>query len=176
LTVPQSDNRVFADVTLTPKTWLVFADDLSIIAQNAFPAVPLPNTPGTAPAPPPATQSFGLNIAGLPPTFQRRTRFYIDTASATLRVVPTWNLGLGYSYQQNNLTTYMALQNDSATNYLLDEPAVPYKQITQAYWGESSYTFRQRFGLNLRLTYNSARTGSVPTLIRTMRRCSATST
>jgi hypothetical protein len=71
-------------------------------------------------------------------------------------------MGLGYSYQQNNLTTYMAFQNDSSTGYILDEPAVPYKQITQAYWGESTYTFKQRLGLNLRLTYNSARSGMRP--------------
>jgi len=164
LIVPRSDNRVFANLTLTPSSWLTFANDTDIIVQNAFPAVALPNTPGVAPAPPPATQSFGLNIAGLPPTFQRRNRFYTDTASATLRVQPTWNLGLGYSYQQNNLSTYMAFQNDSATNYILDEPAVPYKQIIQAYWGESTYTLRQRLGLNLRLTYNSARSGMRPDL------------
>jgi predicted CXXCH cytochrome family protein len=164
LTVPQSDNRFFANLTLTPATWLVFANDTNILVQNAFPAVPLPNTPGALPASAPFSPLFGINIAGLPPTFQRRNRFYIDTASATVRALPTWNLGLGYSYQQNNLTTYMAFQNDTGTNYALEEPAVPYKQITQAYWGESTYTFRQRFGLNLRLTYNSARSGMRPNI------------
>ena len=165
LTVPRSDNRIFADVTLTPSSLLVFANDTSIIVQNAFPAVPLPNTPGVTPlSAPGATGSFGLNIAGLPPTFERRNRFYIDTASATLRALPTWNLGLGYSYQQNNLSTYMAFQNDNATGYILDEPLVPYKQIVQAYWGDSNYTYKQRLGLNLRLTYNSARSGFRPDL------------
>jgi predicted CXXCH cytochrome family protein len=170
LIVPQSDNRVFADVTLTPKTWLVFANDTSINVQNAFRAVPLPDTPGAVPPcspslpPCPFSQSFGLNIAGLPPTFQRSNRFYIDTASATLRALPNWNLGLGYSYQQNNMKTYMAFQNDNATSYILDEPLVPYKQISQAYWGDSNYTFRQRLGLNLRVTYNSARSGMRPDL------------
>jgi predicted CXXCH cytochrome family protein len=141
LIVPQSDNRIFSNFTLTPAALLTFANDTSIIVQNAFPAIALPNTPGD---------------------FQRRNRFYIDTASATVRVLPTWNLGLGYSYQQNNLTTYMAFQNDNGVGYVLDQPAVPYKQITQAYWGESSYTYRQRLGLNLRLTYNSARSGFRP--------------
>ncbi len=165
LTVPRSDNRIFADVTLTPSSLLVFANDTSIIVQNAFPAVPLPNTPGVTPlSAPGATGSFGLNIAGLPPTFERRNRFYIDTASATLRALPTWNLVLGYSYQQNNLSTYMAFQNDNATGYILDEPLVPYKQIVQAYWGDSNYTYKQRLGLNLRLTYNSARSGFRPDL------------
>jgi predicted CXXCH cytochrome family protein len=141
LVVPRSNNRTFADVWLTPTTWLVFTNDTSIILQNAFPAIPLPNTPGD---------------------FQRRNRFYIDTASATLRFVPGWNLGLGYSYQQNNLTTYMAFQNDAGVGYVVDEPAVPYKQITQAYWGESTYTVKQHLGLNLRLTYNSSRSGMRP--------------
>jgi len=109
--------------------------------QNAFPAIALPNNPGD---------------------FQRRNRFYINTATATIRALPEWNLALGYSYQQNNLNTYMAFQNDSAAGYVYDQPVVPYKQITQAYWGESGYTFRQRFGLNLRLTYNSARSGFRP--------------
>jgi hypothetical protein len=116
--------------------------------QNAFAAVPLLRSDGS----------------GLPGDFQRRNRFYTDTASATLRFVPGWNLGLGYSYQQNNLTTYMAFQNDSAAGYVLDQQNVPYRQISQAYWGESTYTVKQRLGLNLRLTYNSARSGFRPDL------------
>lgn len=162
LLVPQSNNRTFLNVWLTPAKWLVFSNDLDITVQNAFPAVALPNTPGVLPLPPPATQTFGLNIAGLPPTFQRRNRFYVETLSANLHFVPDWNLGLGYSYQQDNLTTYMAFQNDSGTGYLLEEPTVPYKQITQAYWGESTYTFQKRLGLNLRITYNSSRSGMRP--------------
>jgi predicted CXXCH cytochrome family protein len=146
LIVPQSNNRVFADVSLTPTKWLVFTNDTSIILQNAFAAIPLLRSDGT----------------GLASDFQRRNRFYTDTASATLRFVPSWNLGLGYSYQQNNLTTYMAFQNDSAVGYVVNEPAVPYKQISQTYWGESTYTVKQRLGLNLRLTYNSARSGMRP--------------
>jgi predicted CXXCH cytochrome family protein len=141
LLIPKSNNRVFADLTLSASSWLVFTNDISVIAQNAFEAIPLPNTPGN---------------------FQRRNRFYIDTASATVRVLPTWNVGLGYSYQQNNLTTYMAFQNDSGVGYVVDQPVLPYKQINQAYWGESSYTVKQRLGLNLRLTYNSARSGMRP--------------
>jgi len=135
----------------------VFANDTNILVQNSFPSPSLPNTPGESPG-------FGANISGLPPDFQRRNRFYIDTASATLRVVPGWNLGLGYSYQQNNLTTYMAFQNDSSVNYVVDQPAVLYKQLSQSYWGESSYTLKQRLGLNLGLTYNSARSGFRPDL------------
>ncbi len=141
LVVPRSDSRIFNSFTLTPVSWLSLANDTSIILQNAFPAIALPNTPGD---------------------FQRRNRFYIDTLSGSFRIQPGWNIGAGYSYQQNNLTTYMAFQNDNGVGYVFDQPAVPYKQIAQAYWGESSYTFRQRFGLNLRLTYNSARSGFRP--------------
>src|SRR5208337_4348684 len=164
LIVPQSNNRAFADIWLTPAQWLVFSNDFGITVQNAFPAVPLPNTPGVLPLPPPATQSFRLNIEGLPPTFQRRSRFYTETADVTFRFVEGWDLGLGYSYQQNNFTSYMAFQNDSATGYILDEPNVPYKQITQAYWAESSYLAKQRLGVNFRLTYNSSRSGMRPDL------------
>ena len=143
LVVPQSNNRVFGNLTITPVTWLSFANDTSIIVQNDFSAIPLPNTPGD---------------------FQRRNRFYIETASATLHPLPDWNLGVGYSYQQNNLTTYMAFQNDNTVGYVFDQPAVPYKQISQTYWGETGYAIKQRLGLNLRLTYNSARSGYRPDL------------
>jgi predicted CXXCH cytochrome family protein len=148
LVVPRSNNRIFADVTFTPVTWLNFTNDTSIIVQNDFAAIPLLRSDGT----------------GLPGDFQRRNRFYFNTTSATLRVVPAWNLGLGYSYQQNNLTTYMAFQNDSAAGYVFNQAAVPYKQISQTYWGESTYSLKQRLGLNLRLTYNSARSNFRPDL------------
>jgi predicted CXXCH cytochrome family protein len=146
LIVPQSNNRMFADVWFTPTKWLVFSNDTSVILQNAFPAIPLLRSDGT----------------GLSSDFQRSDRFYFETLSANLRLVPDWNLGLGYSYQQNNLTTYMSFQNDPGVGYVINEPAVPYKQITQAYWADSSYLVKQRFGLNLRLTYNSSRSGMRP--------------
>jgi predicted CXXCH cytochrome family protein len=158
LLVPRSDNRVFTDVWFTPSPKISLSNDFSVIVQNAFPAVPLPTTDFSAPA----AAGFGTDIAGLPPTFQRRDRFYFETLSATFRLVPEWYLGLGYSYQQDNLTTYMAFQNDSSVGYVLDEPAVPYKQIAQTYWGESNYLLKQRLGVNFRLTYNSSRSGIRP--------------
>lgn len=167
LTVPQSDNRMFANVTLTPRSWVMLANDTNVMVQNDFAPVPLPNSPPNLVSPstaPGATGSFGLDIGGLPPTFQRSNRFYFNTVSTTLRPLPSWDLGLGYSYQQNNMKTYMAFQNDNATGYILDEPLVPYKQITQDYWGETGYVYRQRAGLNLRVTYNSARSGFRPDL------------
>jgi len=146
LIVPQSNNRVFADLTYTPSRWLIVTNDTSVILQNAFPAIATLRADGN----------------GVDGNFQRRNHFYYETLSGTFPVLPEWNLGLGYSYQQNNLLTYMALQNDAGANYVVDEPAVPYKQITQGYWFESTYTARERLGLNLRLTYNSARSGFRP--------------
>jgi predicted CXXCH cytochrome family protein len=157
LIVPKSNNRVFASVWLTPKPWLTFSNDTSINVQNAFPSPALPSTPSLA-------QGFGGDISGLPANFQRRDRFYTDAASAEIRPLPVWNLGLGYSYQQNNLTTYMAFQNDSSTNYVVDEPSVPYKQLSQVVWGDSTYTVKERLGLNLRFTHNASNSGYRPDL------------
>ena len=56
----------------------------------------------------------------------------------------------------------MAFQNDPGPGYVVNEPNIPYKQITQAYWGGTTYTLKQRLGLNLRLTYNSSRSGMRP--------------
>lgn len=164
LIVPQSNNRAFLNVWVTPVNWLVLSNDVDITVQNAFSPVQLPSSADAVPPSPPTplTQSFGFSISGLPSTFQRYNRFYTETLSATVRPLPDWSLGLGYSYQQNNLATYMAFQNDFATGYILDEPLVPYKQITQAYWGQSSYTLNRRLGLNVRVTYNSSRSGFRP--------------
>jgi hypothetical protein len=157
LIVPQNQNRTFANLTLTPANWLVLSNDTSITVQNTFPAVALPNTPTAA-------QGFGGDIAGLPLDFQRRDRFYTDAASATMRFIQGWDLGLGYSYQQNNLTSYMAFQNDSSVNYVADEPNVPYKQLSQVFWGDSTYTVKQRFGVDLRITHNASSSGFRPDL------------
>lgn len=135
LTVPGDNSRIFADVTLSPVSWLSFTNDTLIIVQNAFPVI------------------------------QRRNRFYSDTAVASLTPAPSWNLELGYSYQQNNLATYMALQNDPGAGYILDAPLTPYKQLSQTYWVQSASSFfRQRLGFNARFTYNSARSGIQPDL------------
>jgi len=129
---PKSNNRIFGDVTLAPTRWLTFTNDASIFVQNAFPII------------------------------RRRNRFYADTADATLTPAKNWNLDLGYSYQQNNLGTYMAFQNDVGVGYVLDEPFVPYRQLSQTYWIQSSYKFKNRLGLNLGLTHNSAHSGMRP--------------
>jgi predicted CXXCH cytochrome family protein len=157
LIVPKSNNRVFASVWLTPKPWLTFSNDTGIDVQNAFASPALPNNPSQA-------QGFGGDISGLPANFQRRDRFYTDAASAEIRPLQAWNLGLGYSYQQNNLKTYMAFQTDSSTNYVVDEPSVPYKQLSQVVWGSSTYTVKDRLGLDLRFTHNASNSGYRPDL------------
>jgi predicted CXXCH cytochrome family protein len=157
LIVPKSNNRLFASLWITPTPKLTLSNDASIVVQNAFPAAILPNSPIAAPG-------FGGDISGLPPNFERRDRFYTDAASAAMQVVPAWNLGLGYSYQQNNLTSYMAFQNDSSTAYVVDEPLVPYKQLSQVVWGDSTYTVKDRLGLDLRLTHNASSSGFRPDL------------
>jgi predicted CXXCH cytochrome family protein len=126
------NHRVFADVTLTPAPWLTFTNDLSIILQNAFPVI------------------------------HRQNRFYVETASATLAPVPFWNLVMGYSYQQNNLATYMAFNNDAAAGYVVDEPFVPYHQLTQSYWIQSAFKYKDRAGLNVSLAHSSAHSGMLP--------------
>jgi len=143
LIVPGRNHRVFGSLWVTPKPWLTFSNDASTVVQNAFPSVPLPNNPGN---------------------FQRRDRFYTESASACLHPVPEWNLGFGYSYQQNNLTTYLAFQNDSSVGYVVDDPAVLYKQLSQVVWGDSTYLVKQRFGLDLRLTNNASSSGYRPDL------------
>jgi predicted CXXCH cytochrome family protein len=159
LIVPGNNNRIFASVWLTPKPWLTFSNDTNIDVQNTFPSPALPNTPTD-----PSNVGFGEDIAGLPANFQRRDRFYTDAASAEIRPVSAWNLGLGYSYQQNNLNTYMAFQNDSSVNYVVDEPLVPYKQLSQVVWGNASYLVKDRFGLDLRFTHNASNSGYRPDL------------
>jgi len=131
----KSNNRIFGNLTLMPKRWLVFSNDTSIIVQNAFPVI------------------------------QRRNRFYAETANATvspLKKVPSWDFELGYSYQQDDLGTYMAFQNDKAAGYVVDEPFVTYGQLSQAYWIRSAYKYKQRWGLNLGLTHSSAHSGMLP--------------
>ena len=134
LLIPGSNSRIFGDVVLAPKRWLILTNDANFIVQNAFPVI------------------------------ERRNRFYVDTADATFGLLKDWNLDLGYSYQQNNLGTYMAFQNDSTAGYVVDEPFVPYRQLSQTYWVKSGYKFKNRVGVNLGLLHNSAHSGMLPNL------------
>lgn len=153
---PGSNNRIFTDVWITPHPWLAFSSDTSILVQNAFPSPLLPDTPNAAP-------DFGQDISGLPSNFQRRDRFYLETLSATLHPVSPWTISLGYSYQQNNLTSYAAFQNDASVNYVVDEPNVPWKQLTQAWWANTAYEAK-RGGIELAITRNDSSSSFRPDL------------
>ena len=157
LIVPGSNNKVSATLWITPKPWFTFSNQTFIIVQNAFPSPLLPYTPNQPP-------DFGEDISGLPLHFQRRERFYTDAASATFHPVTAWTLGLGYSYQQNNLESYMAFQNDASVNYVLDQANVPWKELTQAWWANSTYTLEQHLGLDLAITGNASSSGFRPNL------------
>ncbi len=158
LIVPEDQNRTFANLWFTPTPRLTFVNNTSILVQNSFPADPLPDDPN------PTYQGFGQDISGLPPVFQRRDRFYTEAANVSFQAAREWDVAAGYSYQQDNLTSYMAFQNDSSVNYILDEPNVPYKQLSQVYWGDSTYTLKQRLGLDLRLTHNASSSSFRPNL------------
>jgi predicted CXXCH cytochrome family protein len=140
LSIPGSNNRIFANVTLTPRPWFTLSNDTSIIIQNAFP-------------------TFATSV------FQRKDRYYVETLNAAFPIRPDFRMEFGYSYQQFMLNSYMAIQNDPGANYVLQEPFVPYNQLSQTYWGGIGATlFHQRLGINARVTYNSARSGMTPDL------------
>jgi predicted CXXCH cytochrome family protein len=150
LIVPEDQNRTFADIWFTPTHWLTFVNNTNIVVQNSFPNDPLPDSPNLT------SQGFGQDISGLPPVFQRRDRFYTEAANVSLQLVQDWDIAAGYSYQQDDLTSYMAFQNDSSVGYIVDQANVPYKQLSQVYWGDSTYTLKQRLGIDLRLTHNAS--------------------
>jgi predicted CXXCH cytochrome family protein len=135
ITVPGSNNRIVTNVVVSPAAWLSFSNDANFIIQNAFPAV------------------------------QRSNRFYTETAAVSLHPRPLWDIEFGYSYQQDNLATFMRLMNDPAVNYVLDEPLVPYRQLSQTYWVQwGTQLLHQKLGFTARYTYNSARSVMNPDL------------
>jgi hypothetical protein len=82
VTDPQTNHRVFSDVTLTPVRWLTFNDDVSILLQQSFPAV------------------------------QRSYHSYVNTSYVNLRPIPQWSVALAYTYMQDNLKTDMIFAAD----------------------------------------------------------------
>jgi hypothetical protein len=134
LTEPGRNNRVFGRVTFSPVAWFTVSNDTSLMFEDDFPII------------------------------ARRNRFYLDTASATVVVTPAWNVQLGYAYQRNDLSTYMAFQNDPTAGYVLDIPTVPFDQRNRTWWGQSTLNWRRHLALNIRLTYNSAFSAMRPAL------------
>jgi len=130
---PGTNHRIFGEVTITPVQQVSFTNDASIILQQAFPAV------------------------------QRSNHIYVDTNFVTLRPVPQWNLGAGYTYMQDNLRTDMRLMNDSAIG-LYTQALVPYKELDQTFSLHTTYEIKKRLGFGLDFARSLAHSGFRPDL------------
>ena len=133
VTDPHTNNRLFGDVTITPAHWLTFGNDASMVLQKSFPVV------------------------------QRTNHLYVDSIFVTIKPVPQWSVGGGYTYLQDNLRTDMQLANDSAVG-LYTQPLVPYKQLSQTFSIHSTYELKKRLGLNLSFARSLAHSGWRPDL------------
>jgi|SRR5579872_564364 len=130
---PGTNHRIFGDLTINPAQWLSLTNDGSIILQQSFPAV------------------------------QRSNRLYMDSTFVTIKPVPQWNVGAGYTYLQDNLRTDMRFMNDSAIG-LYTETLVPYKQLSQSFSVRTSYEIKQRFGFQVDFARTLAHSGFRPDL------------
>jgi len=133
VTDPHTNHRLFGNVTITPAHWLTFGNDASIVLQRSFPVV------------------------------QRTNHLYVDSIFVTIKPVPQWSVGGGYTYLQDNLRTDMQLANDSAVG-LYTQPLVPYKQLSQTFSIHSTYELKKRLGLNLSFARSLAHSGWRPDL------------
>ncbi len=131
VTDPRTNNRVFGDVTLTPVHWLTFSNDASIVLQRSFPVI------------------------------QRTNHLYVDTAFLTLRPVPQWSIGGGYTYLQENLRTDITWENDPAAA-VYTQSLMPYKELSQTFSLRSSYELKKRLGLNVNFAHSVAHSGMRP--------------
>ena len=133
VTDPHTNHRLFGNVTITPAHWLTFGNDASMVLQKSFPVV------------------------------QRTNHLYVDSIFVTIKPVPQWSIGGGYTYLQDNLRTDMQLANDSAVG-LYTQPLVPYKQLSQTFSIHSTYELKKRLGLNLSFARSLAHSGWRPDL------------
>jgi len=133
VTDPRTNNRLFGDVTITPAHWLTFGNDASMVLQKTFPVV------------------------------QRTNHLYVDSIFVTIKPVPKWSVGSGYTYLQDNLRTDMQLANDPAVG-TYTQPLVPYKQLSQTFSAHTTYELSKRVGLNLNVARSLAHSGWRPDL------------
>ncbi len=133
VTDPRTNNRLFGDVTLTPAHWITLGNDASMVLQKSFPVV------------------------------QRTNHLYVDSIFVTIKPVPQWDIGGGYTYLQDNLRTDMQLANDPAVG-TYTQPLVPYKQLSQTFSIHSTYELKKRLGLNLNFARSLAHSGWRPDL------------
>jgi hypothetical protein len=131
VTDPHTNHRVFGDVTITPAPWFTIGNDASMILQQSFPVV------------------------------QRSNHLYTDTTFVTIKPVPEWSIGGGYTYLQDNLRTDMQLANDPAVG-VYTQLLVPYKQLSQTVSVHSTYELKKRLGLNLNVARSLAHSGWRP--------------
>ena len=141
VTDPKTNHRVFGDVTFTPVRWLSLSDDASIMLQQSFPGV--------------------FPVTGLP--LQRSNHLYTNTSFVTIKPVPEWSIGAGFTYLQEDLRTDMQFGNDSAVA-LYTQPLVPYKDLSQTYFIRSTYELKHRVGLNVNFAHSAAHSGMRPDL------------
>lgn len=133
VTDPRTNNRLFGDVTITPAHWLTFGNDASMVLQKTFPVV------------------------------QRTNHLYVDSIFVTIKPVPKWSIGGGYTYLQDNLRTDMQLANDPAVG-VYTQPLVPYKQLSQTFSVHTTYELPKRVGFNLNVARSLAHSGWRPDL------------
>jgi hypothetical protein len=133
VTDARTNNRLFGDVTLTPVRWLTFGNDASIVLQKSFPVV------------------------------QRTNHIYVDSLFVTVKPVPEWSIGGGYTYLQDNLRTDITWENDPAV-VVYTQPLVPYKQLSQTFSIHSTYELKKRLGLSFNFAHSTAHSEVRPDL------------
>ncbi len=133
VTDPRRNHRLFGNVTITPAHWLTLGNDGSMILQRSFPVV------------------------------QRTNHLYVDSIFVTIKPVPKWSIGGGYTYLQDNLRTDMQLGNDPVVA-VYTQPLVPYKQLSQTFSIRSTYELKKRVALNLNFARSLAHSGWRPDL------------
>jgi hypothetical protein len=133
VTDPHTNHHVFGDVSITPVHWFTIGNDGSMILQQSFPVI------------------------------QRSNHLYTDTTFLTIKPVPQWSIGAGYTYLQDNLRTDMQLANDSAVG-VYTQPLVPYKELSQTFSIHSAYELKKRLGLSLNFARSLAHSGWRPDL------------
>jgi hypothetical protein len=131
VTDPRTNNRLFGNVTITPVHWLTLGNDASMVLQKTFPVV------------------------------QRTNHLYVDSIFLTIKPVPQWSIGGGYTYLQDNLRTDMQFGNDPAAA-VYTQTLVPYKQLSQTFSINSTYELKKRLGLNVSFAHSAAHSGMRP--------------
>ncbi len=130
LTEPGTAHRLSLAVNLAPVSRLSFSDDFSVLLESSFAAI------------------------------QRQNRLYLNTAYVTVNPVHDWNLGIGYTYFQDNLKTDLIYGTDP----FYQEGLVPFKALSQGYAISSSYLWKDKLGLNVDVGHVASHSEFRPTL------------